>query len=189
MKILNDYLESLMIGQVNEVEYEVNVAAGVIVRLDGNMERQVLLIQRAADDHWPSAWEFPRGKCDRGPNEKIFSCLKREIKEETGLDVIPLRFIGEFEYLADRGKRKSIQFNYLCRMKNPEQSIKLSKEHQGYRWVKTAGEVELMVNAGEMKRTLLKAFDYDHKMITYPESEIEPVESIEESLNNYLGKV
>jgi 8-oxo-dGTP pyrophosphatase MutT (NUDIX family) len=189
MKILNDYLESLMIGQVNEVEYEVNVAAGVIIRLDGNMERQVLLIQRAADDHWPSAWEFPRGKCDRGTNEKIFSCLKREVKEETGLDVIPLRFIGEFEYLADRGKRKSIQFNYLCRMKNPEQSIKLSKEHQGYRWVKTAGEVELMVNAGEMKRTLLKAFDYDHKMITYPESEIEPVESIEESLNNYLGKV
>jgi 8-oxo-dGTP pyrophosphatase MutT (NUDIX family) len=189
MKILNDYLESLMIGQVNEVEYEVNVAAGVIIRLDGNMERQVLLIQRAADDHWPSAWEFPRGKCDRGTNEKIFSCLKREVKEETGLDVIPLRFIGEFEYLADRGKRKSIQFNYLCRMKDPEQPIKLSKEHQGYRWVKTAGEVELMVNAGEMKRTLLKAFDYDHKMITYPESEIEPVESIEESLNNYLGKV
>jgi len=188
MRILNDYLESLLIGQADKVEYEVNVAAGVIVRLDENGERQVLLIQRAADDHWPSAWEFPRGKCDKGPNEKIHPCLKREVKEETGLDVIPIRLIGEFEYLADRGKRKSIQFNYLCRLKDPEQPIKLSKEHQEYRWVKTAGEVELMVNAGEMKKTLLKAFDYDHKMVTYPENEIE-VETIEESMNKHLGKI
>ena len=163
MKILNNYLESLMIGQADNVEYEVNVAAGVIIRLDENM--------------------------DRGPNEKLYPCLKREIKEETGLDVIPIKFIGEFEYLADRGKRKSTQFNYLCRMKDPEQPIKLSKEHQKYRWVKTAGEVELMVNAGEMKKTLLKAFDYDHKMVNYPESEIDPVESIEESMNNLLGKI
>jgi len=46
-----------------------------------------------------------------------------------------------------------------------------------------------MVNAGEMKKTLLKAFDYDHKMVNYPESEIDPVESIEESMNNLLGKI
>lgn len=188
MRILKDYLESLVIGQADKVEYEVNVAAGVIVRLGENEERQVLLIQRAADDHWPSAWEFPRGKCDQGPSEKLYPCLKREVKEETGLDVIPIKFIGEFEYLADRGKRKSTQFNYLCRLEDSEQPIKLSKEHQEYRWVKTAGEVELMVNAGEMKKTLLKAFDYDHKMVTYPENEIE-VETIEESMNKFLGEI
>jgi 8-oxo-dGTP pyrophosphatase MutT (NUDIX family) len=188
MKVLSTYLEFLM-GQDSNVEYKMNVGAGVIIRLDENMERMVLLIQRSADDHWPSAWEFPRGRCDKGPNEKIVPCVKREVKEETGLDVIPIKFIGEFEYLADRGKRKSTQFNYLCRMKDPEQPIKLSKEHQGHRWVKTAGEVELMVNAGEMKKTLLKAFDYDHKTVNYPESEIEPIESIEESMNNLLGKI
>ena len=188
MRILNDYLESLVIGQADKVESEVNVAAGVIIRLDENGEREVLLIQRAKNDHWPSHWEFPRGKCDRGPDEEIFTCLKREVKEETGLDVIPLKYISEFEYLAMGGKRKSTQYNYLCRLKNPEQQVKLSKEHQDYRWVRTAGEVELMVNAGEMKRTLVKAFDYDHKMVTYPENEIE-IETIEETMNNYLGKI
>jgi 8-oxo-dGTP pyrophosphatase MutT (NUDIX family) len=170
MKILEKYLESLMIGQVDKVETEVNVAAAIIMRLDDTGTPEVLLIQRAKEDHWPSHWEFPRGKCDQGPNEKLYPCLKREIKEETGLDVIPVKFINRFEYLADKGTRRSTQYNYLCKMKDPEQPVKLSHEHQDYRWVRTAGEVELMVNAGEMKKSLVKVFDIDHKVVSYPEN-------------------
>jgi len=179
MKILDKYLEGLMIGQTNKVEFEVDVAAGVIVRLDENGVPEILLIQRAKEDHWPSHWEFPRGKCDQGSDENLYPCLKREIKEETGLDIIPLRFIDQFEYLAMGGKRKSTQYNYLCKLEKPDQIVKLSKEHQDYRWVRTAGEVELMVNAGEMKRTLVKVFDFDHRMVAYPEDG--SIEKIKES--------
>lgn len=169
MKILDKYLESLTIGQEDKVEVEMNVAAAVIMRLDDTGTPEVLLIQRSKKDHWPSHWEFPRGKCDRGPNESLYPCLKREIKEETGIDVIPIRFINKFEYLADKGTRRSTQYNYLCKMKDPSQPVKLSFEHQDFRWIRTAGEAELMVNAGEMKRTLVKVFDFDHSLVSYPE--------------------
>ncbi len=128
-------VEEAFIGAETEVEYHMNVAAGVVMRIDEDERKQILLIQRAEDDHWPLYWEFPRGKCDKPVGEDLHACAKREIKEETGLEVIPLKLIDTTVYTADEGKRKSTCHNYLCKMKNPDQKIKLSKEHTDYKWI------------------------------------------------------
>lgn len=132
-----------------------DVACGFIIREDDNGVKSLLVLQRAADDHWPLHYDLPRGKCDKPMGEEIIHCLKREVKEETGLDIIQLRFLGKFKYLADGGERESTQYNYLCMMENPDQKVKISKEHQGARWITSGGEAELLLTP-EMKRIALR---------------------------------
>lgn len=163
------YREFLM-GQDDLVEKEINVAGAVIIKNNEEGTQSVLLIQRSKKDNWPNVWEFPRGKCDKGDNDKLKDCLKREVKEETGLDVEIIEFIDKYEYIADRGKRKSTQFNFLCRMINPEQKVKLSFEHQSYRWITSVGEVELLVPS-EMKKTISKVLNQSEKIVIYPSGE------------------
>jgi len=182
MKLSQIMLESL-INDEDKVETYVNVAGGVIIKEGENNESLVLLIRRAPDDHWPLRYEFPRGKCDKGSSEPLINCLKREIKEETGLDVIPLKFIDKFSYVAEKGTRKSTQYNYLCKMKDPNQPVKLSKEHDEYKWIGSVGEVELMV-APECKKTISKVLNTDIQIVNYSHGEEEKItESYLKTLN------
>lgn len=169
--IIDKYLEEITMADEDKIKVRVNVACGIIVKKGENKETLLLLIQRAADDHWPLHFEGPRGKCDKTPDEKLIPCLKREVKEETGLDIEPLGLIDKFSYLADNGTRESTQYNFLCKMKNPNQSIKLSDEHDTYKWVSSVGEVELMVMP-ELKKTIIKVLNPHDKIVDYPESDL-----------------
>jgi len=176
------YQEFLM-GQEDKVEKEINVAGAVILKVNEEEGNSVLLIQRAKDDFWPNVWEYPRGRCDKGDENNLNSCLKREVKEETGLDVDIIKYIDKYEYIADHGKRKSTQYNYLCRMTNPNQKIKLSKEHRNYKWVYSVGEVELLIPS-EMKKTVTRVLNKDEQIVVYPKSD----EVIEETQKSWVRK-
>ena len=178
MKLYQEFL----IGQDSEVVKEINVAGAVIVKTNEEGTKSVLIIQRAADDHWPSIHEFPRGKCDKGDQDKLHKCLKREVKEETGLDIDIIKYIDKYEYLADQGTRKSTQYNYLCTMKNPNEKIKLSKEHQDYKWVSSVGEIELLTPS-EMKKTISRVLNRDYQIVNYPKTD----EVIEETQNTWYN--
>jgi mutator protein MutT len=58
----------------------IEVAAGLIFR-----EGKLLITQRPAGGHLPGLWEFPGGK--REPEESFEECLRRELKEELGIEV------------------------------------------------------------------------------------------------------
>lgn len=64
---------------------QVDVAAGVLLRLDGSY----LLGQRAADTVYAGYWEFPGGKVEAG--ESPAQALCRELDEELGIRVTRLR--------------------------------------------------------------------------------------------------
>lgn len=161
-------VEEALIGDESEVERHMDVAAGVVVKRDDNNTQLALLIQRAADDHWPNVWEFPRGKCDKPIGESILKCAAREIKEETGLDIVPEKLIDRYEYIADHGKRKSTCHVFICHMKDPSQEPKLSREHQNFKWVSEVGETELMLMP-DQKRILTKVLNPERKIMNYPE--------------------
>ncbi len=57
------------------------VVAAAVVERDG----QFLLTRRLAGTHLAGAWEFPGGKCE--PGESPEACLRREIREELGVDI------------------------------------------------------------------------------------------------------
>jgi len=157
-----------MIGVEDKIEKEIAVGCGVIIKEGENFEKMVLLIQRSEKDHWPLHWECPRGKCDKPIGEDIAHCVKREVKEETGLDVEPLGLIDTFEYIADKGTRKSVSYNIQCKLIDPNQKIKLSKEHRDYKWVTSMGEIELLVNP-DQKRTLIKVLNPEIRITDVPE--------------------
>lgn len=177
---LKYHLEA-MIGDEDKVEKVVNVAAGIIVKEGENGEKMALLIQRSSDDHWPLHFELPRGKCDKGDSNTPRTCVVREIKEETGLDIEVVSFLGKFIYYADEGKRKSICYNYECKMKNPNQKVKLSHEHEGYKWITQAGEAELMVHP-DQKRFIQQILSQDNQIVNEPENDFTKNNKLDEYL-------
>jgi len=182
MKLYKKFLNELWADD-EDIKVFMNVSAAVIIRIDPNGgEQYILLIRRSKTDTWSGTYETPRGRCDAGPNEDLEVCCKREVKEETGLDIEIVRLIDKFDYLADKGTRKSTQYNYLCRMKDSEQEIKLSKEHDDYKWISSVGEAELLVTP-ELKKTISKVLDLDQRIVDYPENDFSDLQ-IDESFRN-----
>ena len=64
---------------------ELHVAAGIIEDGFG----RVLLTQRGSGGEHPGLWEFPGGKVEQG--EEVRAALRRELQEELGVVVAPLR--------------------------------------------------------------------------------------------------
>jgi mutator protein MutT len=135
----------------------VPVAGAIIFKNLDSTKGQLLLIQRAKDDHYPNHWEFPRGKVDDG--EKIKDGLLREVKEEVGLDINILKYFNKFSYVVKESgiiKRVSTQYNWICTPKDINQEVKLSFEHQAYKWISHDAEAELYLY-NEIKQTVMAA--------------------------------
>src|SRR5438874_9112699 len=58
----------------------IEVAAGLVFR-----NGRLLITRRRSQDHLGGLWEFPGGK--REPDETFEDCLRRELKEELGIEV------------------------------------------------------------------------------------------------------
>ena len=70
----------------------VAVVAGVIEDDRG----RVLIARRHADSHAGGFWEFPGGKIE--PGEAARSALRRELKEELGIDVSDVEPLAGFRH-------------------------------------------------------------------------------------------
>jgi mutator protein MutT len=97
-----------------------------------NDKQELLLIKRHNEDiEKPGAWEIPGGRLD--PGESPFEGLKRETKEETGIDIDilnPLRV----DYFTRKDGQTIVMIIFLCKYKSGK--VKLSKEHTDSCWVK-----------------------------------------------------
>ncbi|MEW6722977.1 MAG: NUDIX hydrolase, partial [Candidatus Micrarchaeota archaeon] len=74
-------------------------------------ERKILLIKRAKEP-FKGMWALPGGRIEE--NETAEECLVREMKEETGLDVEPMKLVGVYSDPA-RDPRLIIAAAYLVR--------------------------------------------------------------------------
>ncbi len=109
------------------------VVGGVLI----NKNREVLILQRSKDEKiYPNMWELPSGKKD--PLEQTTKAMLREFKEEVGIDIKIIDIISTFDYIIEKSDetRDSTQINFLVKMVNPAEDIKISKEHENYTWVK-----------------------------------------------------
>jgi len=79
---------------MSAVRAPVDVAVGVLIRLDGRF----LLASRPPGKPYPGYWEFPGGKLE--PGESVAAALARELHEELAIEVGPVFpwVLTEFDY-------------------------------------------------------------------------------------------
>ena len=116
----------------------IRVAVAVII----NSEDEILISRRSAEQHQGNKWEFPGGKVE--DNESVSAALRREIKEELGIQVQSESFLTEIthEYqVDDPAKSKKVKLEvYEVRdwLGEPQ-----GMEDQPTRWVKREELVDI----------------------------------------------
>jgi len=78
---------------------------------------RALLIRRGSEPH-KGAWSIPGGMLELG--EELAEGVRRELKEETGLEVEPLEIVAAFDRITWEGKRVKYHYvivDYVCRRK------------------------------------------------------------------------
>lgn len=93
---------------------------------------ELLLLQRGLDrPHKPGQWDIPGGRLE--PNEDFFAGLRREAEEESGLAINIVAPIEVHHFTRDDGQRIAMLI-CLCAPADPAAEVKLSHEHQAFRW-------------------------------------------------------
>ncbi|KAL9599956.1 MAG: hypothetical protein Q9219_003518 [cf. Caloplaca sp. 3 TL-2023] len=133
--------------------YDKIVVGAVILRSGPCGESQVLVVKRAVHEHfYPNIWEIPGGKVEAS-DLTILDAVKREVLEETSLQVD--RVIGmvkSFDYFVEKKVPKgggetstqsaSLQLNFVCTVTNHDVCVN-PEEHAEARWVGPAEVMEL----------------------------------------------
>ena len=115
-----------------------------------NQRGQVLMIRT---HKWSNLWGIPGGKTEYGETSE--AALRREIKEETGLDVEDVRFVLVQDCIRSQEFHREAHFvllNYTCRSVG-ESKVQLNDEALEFRWVKPEEALRLRLN--EPTRVLL----------------------------------
>jgi phosphoglycolate phosphatase len=109
---------------------------------------------------WSNLWGIPGGKIKWGePSE---DALRREIKEETGLDVTDIKFVLVQDCIHSKEFYRDAHFvllNYTCRCAG-RPAVKLNDEAREFRWVNAAEALKMPLNTPT--RILLEAVIEKH---------------------------
>jgi mutator protein MutT len=89
---------------------------------------KILLALRKAGKHMGPKWELPGGKVD--PGEEPEQSLRRELKEELGIEAQIGQYLGSTRF---RGHRLRLQV-HLYRVSHIDGTFVL-REHEAIRWV------------------------------------------------------
>jgi len=103
------------------------IAVKSFVMKDGKL----LILKRASNDvQKPTIWEIPGGRLELGEDPR--EGIKRETKEETGIDVEVLHPINVRHFVRDDGQTITMLI-FLC--KALQDNVKISEEHSEFDWV------------------------------------------------------
>jgi 8-oxo-dGTP diphosphatase len=126
-----------------DTRHSVSVA-GVVVDDHG----RALLIQRRDNHHW----EPPGGVLE--PAETIQDGLRREVREETGLDIEPIALTGVYKNM----KRAIVALVFRCKITGGQLAI--TDEVTAFRWA-TADDITGLADEAYAAR-ILDALGADH---------------------------
>ena len=115
-----------------------------IVNVEGAVEkdgRYLMIVRGANVSHAPGALSFPGGKVEAadGPDDALESTLRREIREEVGVEVEDeMRYVESRRFDTDDGKRV-VDVTFLCRYRSGTPSADPA-EVEEVRWM-TPGQI------------------------------------------------
>jgi 8-oxo-dGTP diphosphatase len=120
--------------------------------LNGN---KLLITRRSADESFlPGYYEMPGGIIEFGESPE--TALTREIKEETDLDIKIIKPYSTFSYISN--KKHTIDIQFFVEPTSDLENIKLSSEHDEFKWVKKE-EINNYKFSDQMKKVIIKGFN------------------------------
>jgi 8-oxo-dGTP diphosphatase len=123
-KMTQEYSELTTQAKNEQVQ---RFVVGAIITKDS----KYLFLERKKEDFMGGIYELPSGKVEE--NESLIQALKREVKEETGLDMIDVKkYVSGFDYKSGSGKLTR-QFNFIVNVKDTDNI--LLTEHERYAWL------------------------------------------------------
>jgi len=128
------------LAAVPEVEPPLATVGAVIF----NDKNDVLMIRT---HKWSGLWGIPGGKIKRG--ETAEAALRRELKEETGLNVKDIDFVLVQDCINSKEFYREAHFvllNYTCRATAKYPSVVLNEEAREFRWLPLAAAKKLPLN-------------------------------------------
>lgn len=115
-----------------EQEGRFMVAVGAMIEHVGS--GKILLLKRAdTSDYLPTIWEDPMGRMKQFEEPEV--ALRREVKEETGLEIEVVKPLAVFhDYRGEpTAENEWVGVVYWCRTRTEE--VALSGEHSAYQWL------------------------------------------------------
>jgi phosphoglycolate phosphatase len=109
-----------------------------------NAKNEALMIRT---HKWSDKWGIPGGKIKFG--ETAEAALRREIREETALNVKDIKFVLVQDCIHSKEFYKDAHFvllNYTCRCVAKTPAVKLNEEGREFRWLKLADAKKLKLN-------------------------------------------
>jgi len=128
---------------------------GVVVR-----RGRVLLVRRGREP-LKGQWSVPGGLVELG--EELTAAVRRELKEETGLEVEPLEVLAVFDRIFREGSRVRYHYvivDYACRWKRGR--LRPASDVLDARWVRRDDLPQYHLNE-KATSVILQAFGYCKK--------------------------
>lgn len=106
-----------------------------------NLKGEIFLMK---SHKWRNKYVIPGGHIELG--ETMEEAVKREIKEETGLDIYDIEFLCFQEFVFDKAfweKKHFIFLDFMCKTKSSK--VELNSEGQEFIWVPVSKALKLPV--------------------------------------------
>ena len=118
---------------------KVRAAGGIVIRPTQQGEPKIVVIHRRKHQDW----SLPKGKLESG--ESWLDAAVREVEEETGFRVRPVRRVGSARY-ADSDDRDKLVRYWLMELADGEngEGFEPNREVDELRWVTPGEAVELL---------------------------------------------
>lgn len=157
-------LKNMSVNNINGAE-DINnkFPRGVEVVVSATIENKDGKILLVKSSKWFNKLTMPGGHIE--PGEKMIEALKREIKEETGLDVESKEILSFGELINSKDFHRPmhcIYFDFLCELKNGDEITLDNDELNDYVWV-TPEEGLKMDLAESFGKTIKKYIEYRDK--------------------------
>jgi ADP-ribose pyrophosphatase YjhB (NUDIX family) len=108
----------------------IGVGGGILIF---NSKKEVLLIKRGKNQkNEVGFWQKPGGTVDYG--EKVIDAMKREIREETNVDVAVWGYLPHTDHIIKKDGQHWVAFNYLGSIRKGVPKIMEPRKHEDLKW-------------------------------------------------------